>query len=228
MVKNPKSWAVALIVLAVCAQCAAAEEIAGESDVLDELRSTMLSAAQRNDQLAQENQELKARLVDLQLEVEGLQQSIAQWDPEFIEARERTHEEMKPKLSPGGWNDPDEDALIREAQSIYLSGQTMLLDEGQRLREMQLYDLQYEKQERQLDLMSMQYLHQKIKDRQRTQVESLMEEIKASEAKLENVSLRIAEQEKAALSYPQRIELLKMENKALRQKIDQLQELLSR
>lgn len=201
-----------------------AEGLPDNGDLFDDIKIQMITASQKNKKLAVENKTLKAQLISLQLEIEKYEQEIGMIDPEYINDRKLLNEK---KTESTDRDDSEGDALIQEAQNIYLSGPSMMLDEGQRLRELQLYDYQYEKQELQLDIQSMEFLHQKIKERRRPELGTLQKDIEENVAKSRNVALRIAEQEKAALSYPQEIDLLKMENEALKKKIKQLKRLLS-
>ena len=201
-----------------------AEDLSNEGGVFDDIKVEMMSAARENNRLGEENKTLKMQLITLQLEVERFERDVEELDPEYMETRKASRE---PGAMPTDWNDADDDALIREAQDIYLSGRSLDLDESQKLRELQLYDLQYEKQELQLDLKSAEFLYGKVKDQRKSQLKVLQEDVTANESRIKDVTLRIAVQEKATLSYPQKIDLLKMENKALRKKIKQLKQLLS-
>ena len=217
-----KLWMLVIFLTAMTAHNGLAQSPSNEGDVFDDIRTQMLSAAQKNSQLAEENKELKAQLINLQLEVDRHEQDMMALNPDYTKAREQL---LQLEAASDSLNGSEDDALIREAQNIYLSGQSMQLDESQRLRELQLYDLQYEKQERQLDLKSLEFVYEKIKNQRRAELEALQAEVKTNEAKAQETALRVAEQEKAALSYPQRVDLLEMENKALKQKIKQLKEL---
>ena len=201
----------------------AAENLSQGADVFDDIKVQMISSSRENKGLAAENKTLKAQLISLQLEIERYEQDIGKLDPEYMEDRELLRREKKRST---GWMDPADDALVREAQNIYLSGQSMALDDVQRLRELQLYDLQYQKQELELDLKSMEFLQQKIREQRRPELDALERDIRANIAEIRALSVKIAEQEKAALAYPREIELLKMENKALKQRISQLKRLL--
>jgi hypothetical protein len=218
-----KSLGVVLCALAV-ASAGGAEEKAPEGDLLDGIKTEMVAALQENTRLAEENETLRAQLIGLQLEVEQRAQDVGERSPAKQSLPEGARELGDDRR--GGWDDPDQDALIQEAQNIYLSGQMLETSETQRLRELQLYDLQYEKQELQLDLKSAEYLNEKLKKEQGPEIDSLQQDIKINRAKIDEISVRVAEQEKAALAYPQKIELLKMENAALKKKIGQLRRYL--
>ena len=200
-----------------------AENFSGEADVFDDIKIEMISHAQENKKLADENKALKAKLVSLQLEIERYEQEIKALDPQYIEAR--AVEKKNRKAADQG--DLQGDDLIREAQNIYLSGQSMALDGVQRLRELQLYDLQYQKQELELDLESMKFLDQKVSEQRRPEMDALKRETEIREEKTREALIKIDEEKKAAFVYSQRIELLKMENKALKQRIGHLKQLLA-
>jgi len=205
---------------AVFAASGAAQEPLQEENFLDDIKGHMTAAAEENARLAQENETLRAQLIGLQLEVAQYEQDMEDVDPGYREvSRER-------EPASGEWSDPESDALVQEAQNIYLSGQMLDMDAAQKLRELQLYDLQYEKQELQLDLKSAKYLSEKARKRQNPELDALEQDLKIQRAKLDEMGVKIAEQEKAALVYPQRVELLKMENAALKMKIKQLRKFL--
>lgn len=200
-----------------------AENSPGGADVFSDIKVRMISSSQENKKLAVENKALKAELVGLQLEIEQYEQEIGRLDPGYMKAKEAARRQKK---RPAGRSDPRGDDLIREARNIYLSGRSMALDDVQRLREVQLYDLQYQKQELELDLKSLEFARQKIREQRRPELDALERDIQANITKIRGLSVKIAGQEKAALNYPGRIDLLRMENKALKQRIRQLKRLL--
>jgi hypothetical protein len=102
----------------------------------------------------------------------------------------------------------------------------MALDDVQRLQELQLYDLQYQKQDLDLDLKSLEFLHEKVSEQRRSEIDALEEAIKENKNKARDISIKVAEEEKAALIYPQEIDLLRMENKTLQQRINKLRRML--
>lgn len=202
-----------------------AEQLSEEPDVLDPIRSRMIESSQENKRLAEENKALKAQLISLQLEIEQIEGEMKRLDPGYVKMSEQ---ERKQNRESSGFRGLGDDDLIREAQNIYLSGRTMALGDVERLKELQLYDLQYRKQELELDLMSMEFLCRKVNEQRQPEIEAQEEGIKENEAKIENISMQIIEEERKSLLYPRNIELLKMENKALRQKIRNLKQLMKR
>ena len=104
----------------------------------------------------------------------------------------------------------------------------MDLDLAQQLRELQLYDLQFYKQELLLDLYEQKTAYQKVESKRRQELEAYQEEIQQIQDKENDLSQRVAELEKRALSYPQEIDLLKMENKELKRKIALFKQRLSK
>ncbi len=216
-------WILFFCAVLFLAKDVAAQDSLHEKNLFDGIKVQMISVAQENNRLAEENKALKAQLISLQLEVERNEQYIGAMDPDFGKERETSR---KFKESRQERYDPEEDALIQEAQNIYISGQWINSDATQKLRELQLYDLQYEKQELKLDLKLLEFYHEKVKKKRGPELDGLDQDIKINQANLNELSVRIAEQEKAAMVYPQRIELLKMENIALRKKIKQLRKML--
>ena len=118
-------------------------------------------------------------------------------------------------------------ALIEEAQELFLSGQHMDLGEEQKLRELQLYDLQYQKQELELDLEDRQALHRKLEPQRQQEIQALKIAIQENTKEEERLYQRTAAMERKLAVYPQDISLLKMENETLKKRIKQLRKLLS-
>ncbi|MCK5179293.1 MAG: hypothetical protein KAR32_07155 [Candidatus Omnitrophica bacterium] len=208
-----------LIFAAVRTGDGAAEIFSGEPDVFDDIKVQMITSVQDSKKLVDENKALKARLIGLQLEIEQYEQDIEKVDPEYMRARRAGGGKGKRSA---GWSDPRGDDLIREAQNIYLSGQSMVLDAGQRLWELQLYDLQYYKQELELDLKSMEFLYRKVNEQKRLELDALAREVEDDAEKIGNMTMKIAEEKSAAVYYSKRIELLGMESRALKRRISQL------
>jgi len=202
-----------------------AQEQPSKGGFFDGIKAQMMSAVKENQELATENKTLKAQLVGLQLEVEQYEGEIEELAPGYADAVESVPAQHARSPS---WNDYGDDALIQEAQEIYLSGRLLDLDEQQRLQELKLYDLQYQKQEVQLDLQSQEALYQEVDEERQQELDVLQGDIQGNRVKEKDLSLKAAELEKAALAYPQEIDLLKMENKALKQKIHDLKRMLSR
>lgn len=198
-----------------------AEDLSGKADIFDDIKVRMVSSVEENVRLAAENKALKAELIDLQLEVEQHEQDIEALDPGYRKARKAAREQTQVF---SGRDDPRGDELIQEAQNIYLSGRSMALGDVQRLRELHLYDLQYQKQELELDLKSLEFLDRKVGEQRRPELNALEREVEENAARTRTISEKIAEEEQAALRYPQTIDLLKMENEALKQKISQLKQ----
>ena len=212
-----------LISIAVTQTDGAAENLSQEDSVFDDIKVRMASSLEENIRLAEENKRLKGELTSLQLEIERYEWEIRRLDPGYMKAREVSR---KQKKRSAGLKDSRGGDLVREAQNIYLSGQLMALDDAQRLKELYLYDLQYQKQDLELQLKSMEFLYQKINEQRSPELDALERKIGDNAAKAKELVVDIAEQEKAALSYPQEIEFLEMENRSFQKRIDHLKQFL--
>lgn len=212
-----------MISIAVTQADGAAENLSQEDSVFDDIKVRMASSLEENIRLAEENKRLKRELTSLQLEIERYEREIRRLDPGYTKAREVSR---KQKKRSAGLKDSRGGDLVREAQNIYLSGQLMALDDAQRLKELYLYDLQYQKQDLELQLKSMEFLYQKINEQRSPELDALERKIGDNAAKAKELVVDIAEQEKAALSYPQEIEFLEMENRSLQKRIDHLKQFL--
>lgn len=212
-----------LISIAVTQTDGAAENLSQEDSVFDDIKVRMASSLEENIRLAEENKRLKGELTSLQLEIERYEWEIRRLDPGYMKAREVSR---KQKKRSAGLKDSRGGDLVREAQNIYLSGQLMALDDAQRLKELYLYDLQYQKQDLELQLKSMEFLYQKINEQRSSELDALERKIGDNAAKAKELVVDIAEQEKAALSYPQEIEFLEMENRSFQKRIDHLKQFL--
>ena len=114
------------------------------------------------------------------------------------------------------------DPFIDEAQELYLSGQIMNLSDEQNLHELHLYDLQYQKQKLLLDLRELEVLYGEVQGKRSQEMEALESEIQEIINQEKEIRIKVMVLEKAAIAYPQDIDLLKMENKALENKIIRL------
>jgi hypothetical protein len=222
-------WIGGIFFLVATSQSGLAQSQPGEDSVFDSLKTQIVSIAAENNELVQQNKKLKAQLVSLQLEVERYEKELKELDPDYV-VWERTKGEPKEPSSGKlvSLNDWENDPLINEAQDLYLSGQSMDLEPDQKLRELQLYDLQFHKQELLLDLHERGTLYQKIELKRRQELGTYQEEIQKIREEENDLSLRIAELEKRALGYPQEIDLLKMENKELKRKVALFKQMLSK
>ena len=215
----------ALILAAVMTTEGSAENFSGEPDIFDDIKAQLMNSSRGLKDLVDENKTLKARLISLQLEIEQYEQELEEADPEYMRARRAGKEQAKRS---SGWSDPEGDDLVREAQNIYLSGQAIPLDGVQKLRELQLYDLQYQKQELDLDLKSLEFLHEKVGEQRRSELEALENTVRENAEKNGDLLIKISQEEAAARNHSKHIKLLERENKGLKKRIDQLKKLLKK
>lgn len=223
MNKYLKGWIGTIIFLAVIGQNGSVQSQSDGSSAFESFKMNMISAAKESNQLMVENRGLKAQLESLQLEIErygkeegGLDQIYAD-----IEASKNKQNELVIN-----WKGIKDDPLVREAQELYLNGRRIGLDEAQRLRELQLYDLQYQKQELMLDLTFKKISYQEEKEKRRREMDTLQRDIQANEAKENNLLLRIAEIKKEVGNSSYEIDLLKMQIKSLKQSKSNLKQIL--
>ena len=215
----------ALILAAVMTTEGAAENFSGEPDIFDDIKVQLINSSRNHKDLVDENKTLKARLISLQLEIERYEQELEAADPGYMRARRAGKEQAKRS---SGWSDPEGDNLVREAQNIYLSGQAIPLDGVQKLRELQLYDLQYQKQELDLDLKSLEFLHEKVGEQRRPELEALENTVRENAEKKGDLLIKISQEKAAAHNHSKHINLLEMENRGLKKRIDQLKKLLKK
>jgi len=199
-----------------------------ENSVFDPIKFQMKSITEENAVLSKKNKSLKAQLIGLQLEVERQEEVLRDLDPDYVPKERYSREQDRPpSTEPTNREEYEDLAMIEEAQELFLSGQYMDIDEEQRLRELQLYDLQYQKQELKLDLKERQGLVQEFGKQRRRELQAIENGLKESIREEKDIRRKVAGAEKRVLAYPQDIDLLKMENEALRKKIGQLRKLLS-
>jgi len=199
-----------------------------ENSVFDPIKFQMKSVAEENAALAKKNKTLKTQLIGLQLEIEQVEEVIKDLDPEYVpKARYLREQERSRSKESAGKEELDDSSITEEVQELFISGQYMDLDEGQRLNELQLHDLQYEKQELKLDLQERQALVEEFDGQKHQELQAIEKDVQESVRMEKNMRRRIAGAEKKVLTYPQNIDLLRMENEALRKKIGQLRKLLS-
>ena len=223
-----KSWIGVICFLIVVGSNALAQDQSGKNSIFDPIKDQMLSVAEESITLAKQNQTLRVQLIGLQLEVEKHEKAIKDLDPGFVsEERRLSKQNRSPSVESTDGDKSENSALIKEAQELFLSGQYMDLDEEQRLRELQLYDLQYQKQELELDLQDRQNLQQKIESQKRQELQIVEGETQESVREEENIYRQVIEAEKKVMAYSQNIDLLKMENEMLRTKIGRLRKLIS-
>ena len=225
MIQHLRLVLFALILASVMTTESAAEDFSGESDIFDDIKVQLINSYRDHKAFVDENKTLKARLISLQLEIERYEQELEEADPEYMRARRAGKE---PTKRSSGWSDPEGDDLIREAQNIYLSGRAIPLDGVQKLRELQLYDLQYQKQELDLDLKSLELLHKKVGEQRRLELEALENAVRESVEKKGDFLMKISQEEAAVRNHSKHIKLLEMENKGLKKRVDQLKKLLKK
>ena len=200
-----------------------------ETSVFDPIKDRMKLVADDNVDLSEQNRTLRTQLVGFQLEVEKVEKEIEILDPGSVRKMRYLREQGKMSL-PQSLHDLEKSndiALIEEAQELFLSGQHMDLGEEQKLRELQLYDLQYQKQELELDLEDRQALHRKLEPQRQQEIQALKIAIQENTKEEEHLYQRVAAMERKLAVYPQDISLLKMENETLKKRIKQLRKLLS-
>ena len=211
---------ICFIVLAAHKGLAQNEDISGAADPI---KTQMSAIAEENRRLLDENKRLKTKLIGLQLEVEKQEREIRSLQPKIENTKKIKRErEVIPEVPNINYESMDDASLIKEAQDIYLSGQFMDLDIEQRFQELYLYDLQYQKQELQLDLEEKQALYDEIGTQRQTELDDLQREIQQNNEKEEEVISQIIELNKASTNHSRRIRDLTMENQFLREKIKRL------
>ena len=104
-----------------------------------------------------------------------------------------------------------------------MSGQTGIGD-GQRLKELFLYDLQYQVQELELDIKLKEFWLKNVDGERKGEWDTLNEEVAKTKEREQTMFQKVMEQERLAADAPKQIELLKMENRMLRDKIRRAQE----
>jgi len=191
----------------------------GQQTAFDDLKKKMKASVKEHERLTEENRALKTRLIELQSEAERLEREsparrVPSKEPEIrITDRELSESSLllgKDARTPG-----------EEAQALYLSGQTMNIPEGQRLKELLVYDLQYQKQELELDLKLKEYWYGNLERENQTKMDVLAEEVFTMKEQERLLLEKAARQELMAADMPAQIEMLKMENQMLRKKIKQ-------
>jgi len=197
-------------------QSSSDEYVAG---LLNKVKAQMVFAAEENKKLVKENKALMVQLISLQLEVEKREKER--------ELALKSIHATTPLLlietpMPAQWEDVQNDALNQEARDIYLSGRSMNLDAAQRLRELKLYDLQYERQELQLDFKVKELLLTQKNEKKHPDFDTIKKDIEKSVAEEMVLRDKIAHAEKEAMEYSGQVEMLKKENTALRKKIKRL------
>lgn len=195
----------ACVFLAVMGQNGFAQQNeSGEHTVFDAIKARMISAAKDNERLVIEYKSLKSRLVSLQMEIARLKKDIEGLQP-------------PEKNQPTAYHDPDrtfsvdeieDDVLIREAQEIYTTGQSMGIDGAQRLKELLLYDLSFQKQELQLDWQAKQRLYQEEEARRQQELDIIQKDIEEGLAKEEGLARKMAELEREEASSAREMDLL--------------------
>lgn len=196
-----------------------AQTLNQEVDFFDTIKSEMMSESEAGATFVEENKALKGQLIGLQLEVEQLERESEKLDSGYRGNQKRERERATESFNFKGMGS---DELVQEAQNIYLSGQLMPLDDVQRLRELQLYELQYCRQELGLELQLVDFLCRKTKEIRKPQMEALEKGIEDNRAGTREILALIAEEKRKSFAFPRQIELLKMENKSLKQRIREL------
>jgi hypothetical protein len=227
---NIKSWIGVVCFLVFLGPNVFAGGLPVENGEFDPIKVQMKSIAEENSALANQNKLLKTELIGLQLEVEKLEQEIKAMDPGYankVRLASAQNQAYSTRAS-RQLEELDDAALIEEAQDLYSSGQYMELGEGQRLRELELYDLQFQKQELELDLQERQAMLRDIEGQRNQELQDVKIAVEITGKEAEEARSKVTEAEQRALLYPRNIGLLKMENERLKKRIGQLRKLLSK
>jgi hypothetical protein len=199
------------------------DAISEEQTVFDDFKEKMMIAVQEHERLAEENEILRGRLINLRFQVErrerlkGIFPEKAKDPGQGLKIKDRELSESSLLLG------KDAKTPVDEAQEIYLSGQTSGVGDGQRLKELFLYDLQYQVQELELDIKLKEYWLGNVDSERKQKMDALNEEVNTIKEQEQEMFRKVMEQERLAAESPQQLELLKVENKMLKDKINRLQ-----
>lgn len=197
--------------------------VGDEQTVFDDFKEKMMIAVQEHERLAAENESLRGQLIDLRFQVErkerqkGIMPSKSKDRGPGLKIKDRELSESSLLLG------KDAKTPIDEAQEIYLSGQTQDVGDVQRLKELFLYDLQYQVQELELDIKLKEYWLGNVDSERKQKMDALNVEVGKIKEQEQEMFQEVLEQERLAADSPKQIELLKMENKMLKDKINRLQ-----
>lgn len=198
-------------------------------DPFGNLKSEMQSVSEENEELAKQNKTLRVQLIGLQMEVESREDELRELDPGYRSPltgkRERTEQPMTPQVT-RELEQMEDAELMKEAQEIFLSGEHVDMDEEQRMKELELYDLAIRKQELELDLKEKSGLIKDIDGQRKLEFEAVDRQAQVTFQKEARIREKMAEAEKLLISYPQDIELLRMENQQLKKQIEALRDKL--
>lgn len=209
-------WILAVLFLALTGQNGSAQNETQRESVFDVIKSRMRSAADQNKELAAENNALKAQLVALQLEVEQYRRDVEELEQRYAAAGRSVGERASLPAGQG---------KASGGRAAAGDDPQTAADDLQRLRELRVSDLQYQKEELLLDLKLKEYLHKEAGEERRRELDALQKDIRENAEREKALSLKIADLEKAALAHPLEIELLKTENKELKRRFEALKRL---
>ena len=169
-----------------------------EESGLDDFKQKMISAAKEHDELLAENRKLKKMIGGHQSGVNGKKQDrgVIPW----LEKRKKKEIiTSNRELSVTSLLlEENRNKMIKEAQDIYLSGLKMDLGDAQKLRELYLYDLQFQKQELELDIQLKEYWIKNVEDERYRKLDARDQEISSISAQEQELSEKVAELERAA------------------------------
>jgi len=206
-----------------------AQNMPNNTAVFKPIKSQMTAQNQENIALVKENKKLRAQLIGLQLESERIEREIRRLDPDYRVNRKFVREQSGVFLVQSDeLKALDEDSLIREAQEIYLSGQSLDLNLVQKLRELRLYDLQFQIQELRLDYRELENKSGEIDSKHSEALQVIQSRIDQNSKREKDLLRRKVDLQEAAMTYPQEFSLLEMEIEGLKEKIYQLRTALSR
>ena len=197
--------------------------IGNEQTIFDDFKQKMMAAVKEHERLASENEELRAQLIKLRYQVEkkekqkGILPSVTKNRGPVLKIKNRELSDSSLLLG------KDAKTPVEEAQEIYSSGQTAGVGDGQRLKELFLYDLQYQVQELELDVKLKEFWLRNVDVERNQKVDALNEEVGKIREREQGMFQKVMEQERLAADSPKQIELLKMENQMLKDKINRFQ-----
>ncbi|OGX37183.1 MAG: hypothetical protein A3C36_00955 [Omnitrophica WOR_2 bacterium RIFCSPHIGHO2_02_FULL_52_10] len=198
--------------------------VGGEQTIFDDFKEKMMIAVKEHERLAAENLDLRAELIELRFQVEkkerqkGIVPSRSKDHGSGLKIRDRELSESSLLLG------KDAKTPVEEAQEIYLSGQTSGVGDGQRLKELFLYDLQYQVQDLELDIQLKEFWLGNVDSERKQKMDVLNAEVSTIKEQEQAMFQKVMEQERLVAGSPQQLELLKMENKMLKDKINRFQE----
>lgn len=192
--------------------------------VFKEIKARIAALLVENKKLETEYAAIQKEYAQTKVLVEQHRNEIDMMHQHFLETnRERKDTKKAVKSLRVGQDSMANDILIKQSRIAYLKGELLDMEEKERLWNLQLADLGYQKRQLEMDYKYKNFYSQENQRRQNEELNNLKKELKSLLEQERELKHQISELETKRESYPYKAQRLTEENKEWEDKIKALQ-----